>query len=68
MSPIREENPLNTALWLLVAQAGHHGCAGWTFEERDGLIRCACGEPLYELRTIDGHGADRPWRGRDDTG
>ncbi len=41
------------ALWLLVARAGHHRCAGWTFEERDGVLRCACGAPLYELRIVD---------------
>jgi hypothetical protein len=67
-STAREENPLNTALWLLVAQAGHNRCAGWTFEERDGLVRCACGAPLYELRTIDQHGGHRPWHGHDDPG
>jgi hypothetical protein len=68
VSTTREENPLNTALWLLVAQAGHHRCAGWTFEERDGLVRCACGAPLYELRTIDRRGDHRPWRGRGSEG
>jgi hypothetical protein len=47
---------LRTALWLLVAQAGHNRCEGWTFEERDGLLKCACGIPLYELRTIDRQG------------
>jgi hypothetical protein len=48
----RDEESLGTALWLLVAQAGHHRCAGWTYEERDAVLRCACGVPLYELRTI----------------
>jgi hypothetical protein len=48
-----DADPLGTALWLLVALAGHHRCAGWTFEAREGVLRCACGVPLYELRTID---------------
>jgi hypothetical protein len=47
------DDSLGTALWLLVALAGHPHCAGWTFEERDGVLRCACGAPLYELRTIE---------------
>jgi hypothetical protein len=56
----REEDSLNTALWLLVAEAGHHRCEGWTFEERDALLKCACGAPLYEIRTIDRRGDDFP--------
>ena len=48
------EDSLLTALWLLVAQAGHHRCLGWTYEERDRLLTCACGAPLYELRAING--------------
>jgi hypothetical protein len=47
---------LGTALWLLVAEAGHLGCDGWTFEERAGLLECACGTPLYEFREVDGRG------------
>jgi hypothetical protein len=49
----RDEDSLSTALWVLVAQTGHHRCAGWTFEERDELLKCACGTPLYQLRKID---------------
>jgi hypothetical protein len=48
-----QDDSLSTALWLLVAQAGHYGCAGWTYEQRDRLLRCACGTPLYELWTIE---------------
>ncbi len=43
------EDLLATALWFLVADAGHLGCDAWTFEERDRLLRCACGTVLYEL-------------------
>lgn len=56
----RDEGALSTALWLLVAQTGHNRCDGWTFEERDELLRCACGTPLYQLRMIDAGGAHHP--------
>ncbi|GAA0733922.1 hypothetical protein Drose_31935 [Dactylosporangium roseum] len=48
-----DEDSLSTALWVLVAHTGHHRCAGWTFEERDELLKCACGTPLYQLRMIN---------------
>jgi hypothetical protein len=54
LRPSRDEESLGTALWLLVAQAGHYRCDGWTFEERDAVLSCACGAPLYEIRAIDG--------------
>jgi hypothetical protein len=63
MTPVRtarDENSFSTALWLLVAQADHHRCRGWTFEERDGVLRCACGVALYELRMIDQQGDPHP--------
>jgi hypothetical protein len=63
LCPSRQEDSLSTALWLLVAEAGHHRCDGWTFEERDGLLTCACGAPLYEIRTVARPG-DRPVRPR----
>jgi hypothetical protein len=48
-------NPLAPALWFLVAQAGHLGCDGWTFDRRDGRLRCACGAALYEFHEMDRH-------------
>jgi hypothetical protein len=48
----RAADALGAALWLLVAQAGHHGCNGWTYEQRDGLVACACGAALYELHDL----------------
>jgi hypothetical protein len=62
----RDEEFLGTALWLLVARAGHYRCEGWTFEERDAVLSCACGVPLYEIRTVDGR-ADLE-ESADDTG
>jgi hypothetical protein len=56
LCPTLQEDSLSTALWLLVAEAGHHRCDGWTFEERDGLLQCACGDPLYEIRTVGRRG------------
>jgi hypothetical protein len=53
VSAARDLDSFAPALWLLVAQAGHHRCAGWTFEERDRVLRCACGAPLYELRAVE---------------
>ncbi len=53
VSTTHDPDSLAPALWLLVAQAGHYRCAGWTFEERDGVLRCACGAPLYELRAVE---------------
>jgi hypothetical protein len=54
----RRVDPLGPALWFLVAEAGHAGCDGWTFDRRDGLLRCVCGTALYEF-----HAMDRPCGG-----
>lgn len=45
----RTQDPLGPAVWFLVAQAGHGGCAGWRFDRRNGLLRCVCGAALYEF-------------------
>jgi hypothetical protein len=60
LSPSPRGDSLSTALWLLVDEAGHHCCDGWTFEERDGLLTCACGAPLYEIRTVGRPARPRP--------
>jgi hypothetical protein len=56
----QDVDALGAALWLLVAEAGHHGCRGWTVEERDGLLECACGTVLYQLREVDRRAGGRP--------
>jgi hypothetical protein len=49
----RRCDPLAPAVWFLVAQAGHVGCDGWTFDRRAGLLRCACGTALYQFHEVD---------------
>ena len=57
------EDVLGTLLWVLVAQAGHLGCGGWSYEEGTGeegrpatagVLRCACGRALYSCRPVTG--------------
>ena len=50
---VRDEDSLDVALWFLAAEAGRDRCAGWTFERRTSLLRCACGAALYEFIEID---------------
>jgi hypothetical protein len=50
---VRGEDSLDVAPWFLAAEAGHDRCAGWAFERRTGLLRCACGAALYEFIEID---------------
>jgi hypothetical protein len=52
-SSLAAMHSLDPALWFLVADAGHAGCNGWTFDRRDGLLRCACGTALYQFHEID---------------
>lgn len=49
---VHDTESFTVALWVLVADAGHLDCGGWTFEERDAALRCACGAVLYEYRTL----------------
>jgi hypothetical protein len=51
----RRGDPLAPAIWFLVAQAGHAGCGGWTFDRRDGRLRCICGADLYEFHQVGTH-------------
>ena len=46
-------DPLDPAVWFLVAQAGHARCDGWMFDRRGGLVRCVCGTALYEFHNVD---------------
>jgi hypothetical protein len=46
-------DPLAPAIWFLVAEARHVGCGGWTFDRRDGRLRCICGTALYEFHEVD---------------
>jgi hypothetical protein len=45
----RRGDPLAPAIWFLVAEAGHVGCGGWTFDRRGSQLRCICGTALYEF-------------------
>lgn len=51
----RRRDPLAPATWFLVAQAGHVGCGGWTFDRRSSQLRCLCGTALYEFHEMDRH-------------
>jgi hypothetical protein len=51
----RRGDPLAPPMWFLVAQAGHGGCGGWTFDRRDGRLRCICGTALYEFHQVGRH-------------
>lgn len=41
-------------MWLLWADAGHAGCAGWTFQANDRAMICDCGRPLWRLGLVRG--------------
>lgn len=50
----RRGDPLAPPMWFLVAEAGHAGCNGWTFDRRDSRLRCICGTALYEFHEMGG--------------